>query len=257
MYGKGVRPGRKIGHVTTWAATDLASTDAAARGRHAADYLQGVIERMSALVGVVMGSDSDWPTVSAGRRRGCWVSSGWPYEADVVSAHRMPGEMLTYGEQAAGRGLRVLIAGAGGAAHSAGDARRGHAAAGDRRTRAAGKYLDGMDSLLSIVQMPAGRAGGDRVDRGRPERRTSRLPGYWPLGTPGRTQRGCVRRCWTFQSNLRDQAHAKGAALRVARRGRYRRVGCVTVSGNKDFDLFQIINEDHEALREVARDVAR
>jgi 5-(carboxyamino)imidazole ribonucleotide mutase len=80
---------------------------------------------------------------------------GVAYEADVVSAHRMPREMLDYGERAADRGLRVIIAGAGGAAHLPG------MLAAVTPLPVIGvpvplKYLDGMDSLLSIVQMPAG-----------------------------------------------------------------------------------------------------
>ena len=70
------------------------------------------------LVGIVMGSDSDWPVMedAATALREFGVS----YEADVVSAHRMPREMIQYGEQAAGRGIKVLVAGAGGAAHRPG-----------------------------------------------------------------------------------------------------------------------------------------
>src|SRR5215213_1702367 len=67
------------------------------------------------LVGVIMGSDSDWPVMQAAAE--ALAEFDVPYEVDVVSAHRMPQQMLAYGEQAAGRGLRVLIAGAGGAAH--------------------------------------------------------------------------------------------------------------------------------------------
>ena len=66
-------------------------------------------------VGIVMGSDSDWPTMRAAAE--ALDEFGVPYEADVVSAHRMPEEMLAYGKEAAGRGLRAIIAGAGGAAH--------------------------------------------------------------------------------------------------------------------------------------------
>ena len=81
-----------------------------------------------------MGSDSDWPTMKAAAE--ALEEFGVAYEADVVSAHRMPEEMLAYGKEAAGRGLQVIIAGAGGAAHLPGHARRRHAAAGDRRAGA-------------------------------------------------------------------------------------------------------------------------
>src|SRR5213596_1842887 len=107
----------------------------------------------SALVGVVMGSDSDWPVMEAAAA--VLAEFGVPHEADVVSAHRMPHEMIEYGSAAAGRGLRVIIAGAGGAAHLPG------MLASVTPLPVIGvpvplKYLDGMDSLLSIVQMPAG-----------------------------------------------------------------------------------------------------
>lgn len=105
------------------------------------------------VVGIVMGSDSDWPTMQAAAE--ACAEFDVPYEADVVSAHRMPEEMLDYGKQAAGRGLRVLVAGAGGAAHLPG------MLAAVTPLPVIGvpvplRYLDGMDSLLSIVQMPAG-----------------------------------------------------------------------------------------------------
>ena len=105
------------------------------------------------LVGVVMGSDSDWPVMEAAVT--ALTEFGVPWEADVVSAHRMPREMLSYGSEAAGRGLRVIIAGAGGAAHLPG------MLAAVTPLPVIGvpvplAHLDGMDSLLSVVQMPAG-----------------------------------------------------------------------------------------------------
>src|SRR6476619_5106530 len=105
------------------------------------------------MVGIVMGSDSDWPVMRAAAT--ALEEFGVAYEADVVSAHRMPEEMLAYGKEAAGRGLRVLIAGAGGAAHLPG------MLASVTPLPVIGvpvplKNLDGLDSLLSIVQMPAG-----------------------------------------------------------------------------------------------------
>src|SRR3954451_23640031 len=104
-------------------------------------------------VGIVMGSDSDWPTMKAAAE--ACEEFGVPYEADVVSAHRMPEEMLAYGKEAAGRGLKVIIAGAGGAAHLPG------MLAAVTPLPVIGvpvalKHLEGLDSLLSIVQMPAG-----------------------------------------------------------------------------------------------------
>src|SRR5438034_11115437 len=107
----------------------------------------------SCLVGIVMGSDSDWPVMEAAAQ--ALDEFEIDYEVDVVSAHRMPREMIAYGEQAAERGLKVIIAGAGGAAHLPG------MLASVTPLPVIGvpvplKYLDGMDSLLSIVQMPAG-----------------------------------------------------------------------------------------------------
>ncbi|HJR89597.1 MAG TPA: 5-(carboxyamino)imidazole ribonucleotide mutase, partial [Aeromicrobium sp.] len=104
-------------------------------------------------VGIVMGSDSDWPTMEAAAQ--ALAEFDVPYEADVVSAHRMPDEMLSYGRDAHRRGLKVIIAGAGGAAHLPG------MLASVTPLPVIGvpvplKYMDGMDSLLSIVQMPAG-----------------------------------------------------------------------------------------------------
>jgi 5-(carboxyamino)imidazole ribonucleotide mutase len=105
------------------------------------------------VVGVVMGSASDWPTMSNAvevlRRFGV------PHEAKVVSAHRMPDEMFAYAEAARGRGLRAIIAGAGGAAHLPGmlAAKTTVPVLG---VPVASRHLSGQDSLLSIVQMPAG-----------------------------------------------------------------------------------------------------
>src|SRR5258708_40266027 len=108
------------------------------------------------VVGVVMGSDSDWPVMEAAVT--ALTEFGVPWEADVVSAHRMPREMISYGSEAAGRGLRVIIAGAGGAPHLP-----GMLAAGTPLpvigVPAPLAHLDGMDSLLSVVQMPAGGPG--------------------------------------------------------------------------------------------------
>ena len=105
------------------------------------------------VVGIVMGSDSDWPVMEPAAR--ALEEFGIGYEAHVVSAHRTPRRMLEYAEGAAGRGLRVIIAGAGGAAHLPGMV----AAATPLPVIGVPRpldRLDGLDSLLSIVQMPAG-----------------------------------------------------------------------------------------------------
>jgi 5-(carboxyamino)imidazole ribonucleotide mutase len=149
------------------------------------------------LVGLVMGSDSDWPVMELAAQ--ALEEFGIAYEADVVSAHRMPEEMIAYGQNAAGRGLRVLIAGAGGAAHLPG------MLASVTPLPVIGvpvplKYLDGMDSLLSIVQMPAGLLAARILAAGE-----------------GEHAAGLRERMTAFQAGLRDQAHAKGAALRERR----------------------------------------
>ena len=105
------------------------------------------------VVGVVMGSDSDWPVMEAASK--ALDEFGVAHEVDVVSAHRMPHEMLAYAAGAHDRGLRVLVAGAGGAAHLPGML----AAATPLPVIGVPvplATLDGLDSLLSIAQMPAG-----------------------------------------------------------------------------------------------------
>ena len=106
-----------------------------------------------AVVGVVMGSDSDWETMQHAARR--LEELGVPYETRVVSAHRTPDLLFRYAEEAAARGLRCLIAGAGGAAHLPGmlAAKTALPVFG---VPVPSKYLQGLDSLLSIVQLPAG-----------------------------------------------------------------------------------------------------
>ncbi|MBB2985479.1 5-(carboxyamino)imidazole ribonucleotide mutase [Terracoccus luteus] len=162
------------------------------------------------LVGIVMGSDSDWPVMREAAR--ALDELGVAYEADVVSAHRMPTEMIAYGEGAAGRGLRVIVAGAGGAAHLPG------MLAAVTPLPVVGvpvplQYLDGMDSLLSIVQMPAGvpvatvSIGGAR---------NAGLLAARIVGAGEGAEAAALReRMVAFQASLRDQAHAKGAALRA------------------------------------------
>ena len=105
------------------------------------------------IVAVVMGSDSDWPVMS--EAASALTEFGIPHEVEIVSAHRTPRRMMQFAEEAAGRGIRVIIAGAGGAAHLPG------MIASATTLPVVGvpvplKNLDGLDSLLSIVQMPAG-----------------------------------------------------------------------------------------------------
>jgi 5-(carboxyamino)imidazole ribonucleotide mutase len=106
-----------------------------------------------AVVGIIMGSKSDWPTMEEAGK--VLEAFGIDYEAEVVSAHRTPDKMMKYAESAKARGLRIIIAGAGGAAHLPGmvAAKTSLPVLGVPVKSSA---LDGLDSLLSIAQMPAG-----------------------------------------------------------------------------------------------------
>ena len=156
-------------------------------------------------VGIVMGSDSDWPVMKAAAE--ALEEFDVPFEADVVSAHRMPEEMLDYGKQAAGRGLRVVIAGAGGAAHLPG------MLAAVTPLPVIGvpvplKYLDGMDSLLSIVQMPAG------VPVATVAVGNARNAGLLAVRILAAGDEELQRRMTDFQADLREKAREKGKAVR-------------------------------------------
>ena len=107
----------------------------------------------SPLVGVVMGSKSDWDTMRAADEM--LTRFGVPHENRVVSAHRTPGDMAEYARTAAGRGLEVIIAGAGGAAHLPGMI-ASHTVVPVIGVPVQSSALNGLDSLLSIVQMPRG-----------------------------------------------------------------------------------------------------
>lgn len=116
-------------------------------------HTRAVPDESAPRVGIVMGSDSDFPVMRAAAE--ALAEFEVPVEIDVVSAHRMPEDMIAWGREAADRGIRVIIAGAGGAAHLPG------MLAAVTPLPVIGvpvplQHLDGMDSLLSIVQMPAG-----------------------------------------------------------------------------------------------------
>ncbi len=159
-----------------------------------------------ARVAVIMGSDSDWPVMQAAGE--ALTEFGVPFEVGVVSAHRTPQRMLDYARDAADRGLLVIIAGAGGAAHLPG------MVASATPLPVIGvpvplKYLDGMDSLLSIVQMPAGvpvatvSVGGAR---------NAGLLAVRILAAADQTLR---ERMVHFQAELEQSVLAKDAALRA------------------------------------------
>ena len=156
-------------------------------------------------VGIVMGSDSDWPVMqgAADALKEFHVA----YEADVVSAHRMPDEMLSYGREAAERGLSVLIAGAGGAAHLPG------MLASVTPLPVIGvpvplRHLDGMDSLLSIVKIPAGVPVATVSVAG------ARNAGLLAVRILAASDPELQEKMLSFQGELREKAVAKGEALR-------------------------------------------
>ena len=157
------------------------------------------------VVGIIMGSDSDWPVMEAAAT--ALAEFGVPYEADVVSAHRMPREMVAYAESAAGRGLRVIIAGAGGAAHLPG------MVASLTPLPVIGvpiplSHLDGLDSLLSIAQMPAG------VPVATVAVGNARNAGLLAVRILATSAPDLLRRMEDFQYALRETALEKGARVR-------------------------------------------
>jgi 5-(carboxyamino)imidazole ribonucleotide mutase len=162
-------------------------------------------------VGIVMGSDSDWPVMEAAAQ--ALGEFDVAYEADVVSAHRMPDEMLAYGRAAADRGLSVIIAGAGGAAHLPG------MLASVTPLPVIGvpvplKHLDGMDSLLSIVQMPSG------VPVATVAVGNARNAGLLAVRILAASDADLRQRMLDFQADLRRTAQEKGAKVRSVSGGR-------------------------------------
>ena len=161
---------------------------------------------MDPLVGIIMGSDSDWPVMEAASV--ALQEFDIPHEVRVVSAHRMPVEMLDYASSAADRGLRVVIAGAGGAAHLPG------MVASMTPLPVIGvpvplAYLDGMDSLLSIVQMPAGVPVATVSIAG------ARNAGLLAVRILAASDLDLQHRMWDFQVALGVQARAKDADLQT------------------------------------------
>src|SRR3954464_4915359 len=154
-----------------------------------------------------MGSDSDWPVMEAAAD--ALKEFDVSYEADVVSAHRMPEEMLAYGREAADRGLAVIIAGAGGAAHLPG------MLAAVTPLPVIGvpvplKHLDGMDSLLSIVQMPSG------VPVATVAVGNARNAGLLAVRILAASDADLRQRMLDFQADLRRTAQEKGKKVRSA-----------------------------------------
>ena len=165
-------------------------------------------------VGLVMGSDSDWPVMQAAAD--VLAEFGVALEVDVVSAHRQPDKMIAYGRGAAGRGLRVVIAGAGGAAHLPG------MLAAVTTLPVVGvpvplAQLDGLDSLLSIVQMPAGVPVAT-VSVGGARNAGLLAVRILAAGTDAEARR-LATAMGSFQDALRVQADTKGERLRAAHGG--------------------------------------
>ena len=160
-----------------------------------------------AQVGVVMGSDSDWVVMADAAQ--VLRDFGVPHDIDVVSAHRMPEDMIEYGRSAADRGLKVIIAGAGGAAHLPG------MLASVTSVPVIGvpvplPVLDGMDSLLSIVQMPAG------VPVATVAIGNARNAGLLAVRILAASDPALQQAMVVFQEELRAAATAKGERVRAA-----------------------------------------
>ena len=163
------------------------------------------------VVGLVMGSDSDWPVMEAAAV--ALKEFDVAYEADVVSAHRMPDEMLAYGREAASRGLAVIIAGAGGAAHLPG------MLAAVTPLPVIGvpvplQHLDGIDSLLSIVQMPSG------VPVATVAVGNARNAGLLAVRILAASDADLRQQMLDFQADLRMTAQEKGKQVRSSSGGR-------------------------------------
>ena len=156
-------------------------------------------------VGLIMGSDSDWPVM--GDAAEAFAEIDVPFEVGVVSAHRTPGRMLSYARDAAGRGIEVIIAGAGGAAHLPG------MVASATPLPVIGvpvplARLDGMDSLLSIVQMPAGVPVATVSIGG------ARNAGLLAVRILGASDPALQERMISFQAGLEQMVLEKDEALR-------------------------------------------
>jgi 5-(carboxyamino)imidazole ribonucleotide mutase len=159
-------------------------------------------------VAIIMGSDSDWPVMEEAAK--ALDSFGISYTADVVSAHRMPEEMVEFAKNAASKGYKVIIAGAGGAAHLPG------MVASLTTLPVIGvpvslKNLEGMDSLLSIVQMPAGipvaTVGIDNAKNA----------GILAARIIGSSDANVAKKVEAQLADIREEAKAKGANLNARR----------------------------------------
>lgn len=158
------------------------------------------------LVGLIMGSDSDWPTVEPAAE--VLAEFGIPFEIGVVSAHRTPERMLDYARKAHTRGVKVIIACAGGAAHLPGMVAAATPLPVIGIPRALGN-LDGMDALLSIVQMPAGVPTATVSIDG------AKNAGLLAVRTLSVSDADLMERMVKYQEDMRDAVLAKDAALKA------------------------------------------
>ena len=161
----------------------------------------------SPLVGVIMGSDSDWNVMS--EAAAVLKEFGIEFEVEVLSAHRTPERMVEWGKAAAGRGIKVIIAGAGGAAHLPG------MVASVTTLPVVGvpvplARLDGMDSLLSIVQMPAGIPVATVSIGG------AKNAGILAARIIGANDSAITAKLAAFAENLKDQVAEKNAKLKAS-----------------------------------------
>ena len=161
----------------------------------------------SPLVGVIMGSDSDWNVMS--EAAAVLKEFGIEFEVEVLSAHRTPERMVDWGKAAAGRGIKVIIAGAGGAAHLPG------MVASVTTLPVVGvpvplARLDGMDSLLSIVQMPAGIPVATVSIGG------AKNAGILAARIIGAHDSAISAKLAAFAENLKDQVAEKNAKLKAS-----------------------------------------
>ena len=195
-----------------------------------------------------MGSDSDWPVMEPAAL--ALEEFDVPYEAHVLSAHRTPRRMLDYAEAAAGRGLRVIIAGAGGAAHLPGMVAAATPLPVIGVPRAAGPAR--RPGQPAVDRADAGRgAGGDRRHRRRPQRRAARRP------DPGRLRRRACARRWpgsrpTWPTRW-SPATPRSRSASPADESAPCRAYDLPVGNNAGL---YALTEEHEAIREAVRDIA-
>jgi 5-(carboxyamino)imidazole ribonucleotide mutase len=158
------------------------------------------------LIGIIMGSDSDWPTMEAAQQ--VCAEFAVPCDVNVVSAHRTPDDMARYAKTAHRRGLRVIIAGAGGAAHLPGMV-ASHTPLPVIGVPVESKSLKGLDSLLSIVQMPGGIPVATVAIGG------ARNAGLLAISILASSDPALQTQLIAFKQNLARESRRRGRALRA------------------------------------------